>query len=116
VMSELGASVGLGRGWFTGPAIQMQGLGVKFACMETQGKDSILPKTLPVMVFEGACLFPQTMLPLFVFEPRYREMLTFALETDRLIVLSRPEGSDDVAAMGCVGLIRTCVSLSLIHI
>jgi len=55
-------------------------------------------------------LFPDVMLPLHVFEPRYRKMLADALADDRLIgvVLARrdeAQTSDDVYAVGCAGRI-----------
>jgi ATP-dependent Lon protease len=66
---------------------------------------------IPVMVLDGATLFPGTLLPLFIFEPRYRSMLECALETDRLIAIAQPvkESSDELRKIGGVGLIRACV-------
>lgn len=43
-----------------------------------------LPQALPVMLLNGCTLFPHALLPLFIYEPRYREMLDHALKTDRL--------------------------------
>ena len=34
-----------------------------------------LPREVPVMTLPSATLFPQALLPLYVFEPRYRQML-----------------------------------------
>jgi Lon protease-like protein len=54
-------------------------------------------------------LFPGTTVPLHVFEPRYRAMLSEALESDRLIgmQLLRPDGPGaggrDVFEIGCAG-------------
>jgi Lon protease-like protein len=39
------------------------------------------------MILGEASLFPQAMMPLFIFEPRYRAMLEEAVEDDRLIAL-----------------------------
>ena len=58
-------------------------------------------------------LFPHVTLPLHIFEPRYREMVSDALEGDRMIgmVLLRPgwegdyEGRPAIYEVGCVGLI-----------
>ena len=51
-----------------------------------------LPSEAPVMVLPGAVLFPQTIIPLRIFEPRYRAMLQWALDRDRMfcIALMRP--------------------------
>ena len=34
-----------------------------------------LPHEVPVMTLPNATLFPQALLPLYIFEPRYRQML-----------------------------------------
>jgi len=38
----------------------------------------VLPKQLPVMPLPDAVLFPHALLPLYIFEPRYRNMLEHA--------------------------------------
>jgi Lon protease-like protein len=56
-------------------------------------------------------LFPGVVLPLHIFEPRYRQMLSDAMDTDRLItmVLLKPgyedeyEGSPPIFDVGCIG-------------
>ncbi len=47
-----------------------------------------LPSRVPVMVLPGAVLFPHTVLPLRIFEPRYRAMLEWALEHDRMFCVA----------------------------
>jgi Lon protease-like protein len=71
----------------------------------------ILPDRMGVMVLPGAVLFPGTMLPLFIFEPRYREMLAGVLESDRMFALAtaREEGGDPMPA-GAAGIVRACVA------
>src|SRR3989449_4124842 len=75
-----------------------------------------LPDEMPVMPLPGAVLFPHALLPLYIFEPRYREMLEHALERDRmfsvtLIKPSCPEwhAPEDFFHFATVGLIRACV-------
>jgi Lon protease-like protein len=75
-----------------------------------------LPKAVPVMPLPGVLLFPNALLPLHIFEPRFREMLTRALGDDRMlcVALVRPERqqwrtSDDFYPVSTVGLIRACV-------
>lgn len=70
-----------------------------------------VPENLPVMVLGGATLFPNTLLPLFIFEPRYRAMLESALSTDRLLAIAQPlrENEERVCSVAGVGLIRACV-------
>ena len=38
-----------------------------------------LPAAVPVMPLPGVLLFPNALLPLHIFEPRFREMLAHAL-------------------------------------
>lgn len=47
-----------------------------------------MPLKVPVMVLPSATLFPQSLLPLYIFEPRYRQMLADALKTHRLISIA----------------------------
>jgi Lon protease-like protein len=75
-----------------------------------------LPDEVPVMPLPGAVLFPHALLPLYIFEPRYREMLDHALKRDRmfsvaLIKPSCPEwrALEDFFHLATVGLIRACV-------
>ena len=75
-----------------------------------------LPSTVPVMVLPGAMLFPQALLPLYIFEPRYRAMLAHVLQGDRMFCVAmmkpgvgeakKPEHFFHVS--GC-GLVRACV-------
>lgn len=75
-----------------------------------------LPDEIPVMPLPGAVLFPNALLPLYIFEPRYREMLEHALQRERmfsvaLIKPSCPEwhAPEDFFHLATVGLIRACV-------
>jgi len=43
---------------------------------------------IPIFPLPGVVLFPRTVLPLHIFEPRYREMTKDALEGDRLIAMA----------------------------
>jgi len=78
-----------------------------------------LPDEVPVMPLPGAVLFPNALLPLYIFEPRYRDMLEHALKHERmfsvaLIKPSCPEWSapEDFFHFATVGLIRACVGRS----
>jgi Lon protease-like protein len=75
-----------------------------------------LPKQLPVMPLPGAVLFPNALLPLYIFELRYREMLEYALKHDRIfcVALIKPSCPDwssieDFFHVAGAGLIRACV-------
>ena len=72
----------------------------------------LLPPEAPVMTLPNATLFPQAMLPLFIFEPRYRKMLAESLATHRTFVVSmrRPElKRESPSLVAGLGLIRACV-------
>jgi len=78
-----------------------------------------LPDQVPVMPLSGALLFPHALLPLHIFEPRYREMLEHALREHRMfsIALVKPHRSEwnsigDFFHTAGVGLIRACVGRS----
>lgn len=66
-----------------------------------------LPADAGIMVL-NTVLFPHGILPLHIFEPRYRKMLAEALETDRMFVVAmqRPGAAEeapcDVAGLGVV--------------
>ncbi len=69
------------------------------------------------MVLPNATLFPKAMLPLRIFEPRYREMLNWCLERQRMfcIALLKPDvqdarSTDDFHSVAGLGLVRACVA------
>lgn len=71
-----------------------------------------LPKEIGVIVLPGTVLFPHALMPLYIFEPRYREMLERALESDRIFAVGtrRPEAEgEEVYPVGGAGVIRACV-------
>jgi Lon protease-like protein len=70
-----------------------------------------LPSSLPVMVLSGVTLFPNALLPLFIFEPRYRVMLEEVLGTDRMLALAMPKSDTehDLEAVAGAGLVRACI-------
>ena len=55
-----------------------------------------IPNTLPAMTLRGVVLFPSAMMPLRIFEPRYREMLNDVLSQDRMFAIVRER--EDVSA------------------
>lgn len=79
----------------------------------------VLPEQLPVMPLPGAVLFPHALLPLYIFEPRYRRMLELALQQHRMfcVTLIKPSCPDwhapeDFFQLATAGLIRACVERS----
>jgi Lon protease-like protein len=81
--------------------------------------DIKLPTEVPVMPLPGAVLFPYALLPLYIFESRYREMLEHALSQHRMfcVTLVKPScpewfAPEDFYHVAGVGLIRACVGRS----
>lgn len=72
-----------------------------------------LPSEIPVMTLPNAILFPQAMLPLYIFEPRYRQMLADALNSHRMfsVAMQKPGRTREIpSAVAGLGLIRASVS------
>ena len=44
-----------------------------------------LPKTIPVFPISNFIIFPNTTVPLNIFEPRYIEMINESMKSDKLI-------------------------------
>src|SRR2546421_1134467 len=71
-----------------------------------------LPPEAPGMTLPNATLFPQALLPLYIFEPRYRQMLADALHSDRMfsVAMQRPGSTRETPApVAGLGLIRVSV-------
>jgi len=68
---------------------------------------------IPIFPLPSVVLFPNVFLPLHIFEPRYCQMVTDALSSDRLIGMTLLRGTDapghpehpPVFPTGCVGVI-----------
>ncbi len=75
--------------------------------------DIQIPEIIPVMTLQETVLFPHAVLPLFIFEPRYRQMLSDVLGSNRLFAVFNecPSDPDDgheepPEQMGTVGIVR----------
>jgi Lon protease-like protein len=76
-----------------------------------------LPDVLPIFPLTGVLLLPGTVLPLHIFEPRYRNMVEDALASDRVFGMIQPvvpqqdnrplpgaeSNSPDLYKVGCAG-------------
>jgi len=75
-----------------------------------------LPDELPAMTLPDVAFFPQALLPLHIFEPRYREMLKDVLAADRLFAVAGLNSSPAAGAgqfepphrIASVGIVRAC--------
>ena len=69
---------------------------------------------LSIFPLAGALLFPRMHLPLHIFEPRYRALITDSLARDRRIGMIQPRGPGEPAPLfdiGCVGKIAEVEAL-----
>ena len=71
-----------------------------------------LPHELPVFPLSNAIFFPKTLLPLNIFEPRYKQMTEHAVVGNKLIGMVQSnqkideKGKAEVYNIGCVGYIE----------
>ncbi|MGC9450724.1 MAG: LON peptidase substrate-binding domain-containing protein [Oceanipulchritudo sp.] len=80
--------------------------------MEESGQITI-PDIIPVMTLRDTVLFPHAVMPLFIFEQRYKLMLREVLRSHRLFAIfnERPDDSgegheENPQVMGTVGVVR----------
>ena len=81
--------------------------------------DGLLPQSIPLFPLQDVVLFPGVSRPLHIFEPRYRDMVTDAVQGDGVIgmVLLEPgheaeyEGNPPVFPVGCAGEITEAEEL-----
>ncbi len=69
---------------------------------------------LSIFPLSGALLFPGLQLPLHIFEPRFRAMVSDSLARNRLIGMIQPRsagGSSDLYEVGCIGSIADVEAL-----
>jgi len=84
--------------------------------------DILAPAVIPVFPLTGSLLLPGTLLPLNVFEPRYRNMVADSLDGERHIgmiqpfvpqpdnwpALEPPPENPELYTVGCVGRLDRC--------
>ena len=75
-------------------------------------KEIKLPDTIPLFPLKGVVMFPDTFLPLNIFEPRYLKMIDQAISNEnRLIGMIQPKNSNESIdqssfySVGCAGKI-----------
>src|SRR3954469_15131181 len=75
-----------------------------------------LPDEVPVMTLPNTAFFPQALMPLHIFEPRYRQMLRDVLATNRLFAVAGLDFGrvndrntfEPPHRVASVGIIRAC--------
>ena len=68
-----------------------------------------LPNKIPVFPLSNFIIFPETIVPLNIFEPRYLQMVDDAMKDNRIIGIIQPKNSNQVIpalyGVGCAGKI-----------
>ena len=83
-----------------------------------------LPKEIPIFPLSNFIIFPETAVPLNIFEPRYIQMIDDSMKSSKLIGMVQPKktgelNKPDLYDVGCIGKITSfneTNDLSLIHI
>ena len=73
-----------------------------------------MSRRLAIFPLGGAILFPRMHLPLHIFEPRYRAMVSEAMARDQRIGMIQPSGPGEpppLYAVGCIGRIAEIEAL-----
>ena len=73
-------------------------------------KKQDLPKIIPIFPLSNFIIFPDTTVPLNIFEPRYVEMISDSMKTNKFIGLIQPKKNNnksilDLHETGCMGKI-----------
>jgi len=71
-----------------------------------------LPKIIPIFPLSNFIIFPETTVPLNIFEPRYVEMINDSMKTNKFIGLIQPKKNNtnsilDLHETGCMGKITS---------
>jgi len=70
-----------------------------------------LPKKIPIFPLSNFIIFPETTVPLNIFEPRYIQMIDDSMKSNRMIGMIQPKKSSDTAPslydVGCLGKITS---------
>ena len=75
-------------------------------------KKQDLPKIIPIFPLSNFIIFPETTVPLNIFEPRYVEMINDSMKKNKLIGLIQPKKNNtnsipDLHETGCMGKITS---------
>ena len=71
-----------------------------------------IPNEAPVMTLPNATLFPRALLPLYIFEPRYRRMLEESLHSHRMMIVAMRKAGvsrEIPCSIAGLGVVRVCV-------
>lgn len=82
-------------------------------CVMQMPDDIEIPEVIPVMTLRETVLFPHAVMPLYIFEERYRAMLKDVLQQDRLFAIFKEaetaesgDAEEPPETIGTVGVVR----------
>ena len=73
-------------------------------------KNENLPKKISIFPLSNFIIFPNTSVPLNIFEPRYIQMINDSMKTNRIIGMVQPKNKNeipDLYSIGCAGRITS---------
>ena len=65
-----------------------------------------LPNLIPIFPLSGVIYFPQTNLPLNIFEQRYLDLVNDSIRKDKLIGMIQSKKGNEIYKVGCLGKIN----------
>ena len=70
-----------------------------------------LPKKIPIFPLSNFIIFPETTVPLNIFEPRYIQMIDDSMKSNRMIGMIQPKKNSNISPslydVGCLGKITS---------
>ena len=83
----------------------------KFVMIKFMKRNKNLPKKISVFPLSNFIIFPNTSVPLNIFEPRYIEMVNDSMKTNRIIGMVQPKNQKknipELYSVGCAGKITS---------
>ena len=83
----------------------------KFVMIKSMKRIKNLPKKISVFPLSNFIIFPNTSVPLNIFEPRYIEMINESMKTNRIIGMVQPKNQKknipELYSVGCAGKITS---------
>ena len=83
----------------------------KFVMIKSMKRIKNLPKKISVFPLSNFIIFPNTSVPLNIFEPRYIEMVNDSMKTNRIIGMVQPKNQKknipELYSVGCAGKITS---------
>ena len=83
----------------------------KFVMIKSMKRIKNLPKKISVFPLSNFIIFPNTSVPLNIFEPRYIEMIKDSMKTNRIIGMVQPKNQKknipELYSVGCAGKITS---------